>query len=347
MHAITFLKRANKGHYWQLITDLVNQFTRGTDQYPPSITETFNLLVNYKKPTIAQEQSNRQGNEGKGNAGSTTVQEELTFAQQANGEPPIEEIQCYNCQQMGHYAISCMLPWVYHTGVRLLQCATEDEDDEESDEDDDDDDDDINCTFHLNNDAITITQKHMINQNWVLLDSDSTVNIFSNKKFLWNIHHCETEQGLCVHSNGGFQDTTHMIEDLTGFGLVWYNKGSLANILSLAAVRNICRITMDTLEEAAIVVHKHNGDKMKFMESSNGLYYYDAKAKSESNNYSFINSANESNSLYTQRQLKNADLAKQFYELVGCPSHATRLPRWFKKTSYKIVPSLSMMQIML
>ena len=30
---------------------------------------------------------------------------------------------------------------------------------------------------------------------------------------------------------------------------------------------------MDTLEEAVIVVHKHNRDKMNFMESSNGLYY--------------------------------------------------------------------------
>jgi hypothetical protein len=104
----------------------------------------------------------------------------------------------------------------------------------------------------------------MINQNWVLLDSESTVNIFSNKKFLKNIRRCDTEQGLRVHRNGRFQDTC-MIGDLPGFGPVWYKKGSLANILlSLAAVRKICRITMDTLEEMAIVVHKHNGNKMIF-----------------------------------------------------------------------------------
>jgi hypothetical protein len=41
---------------------------------------------------------------------------------------------------------------------------------------------------------------------------------------------------------------------------------------------------MDTLEEAAIVVHKHNGGKMIFLESSHGLYYYDAKARSTSEN---------------------------------------------------------------
>jgi hypothetical protein len=139
----------------------------------------------------------------------------------------------------------------------------------------------------------------MINQNWVLLDRESTVNIFSNKKFLKNICRCDTEQGLHVHSNSGFQDT-HMIGDLPGFGPVWYNKGSLANILSFAAVRKICCVNVDTLEEAAIVVHKHNGDKMKFLESSHGLYYYDAKAKTTSANYSFINPVQENKSLYTK-----------------------------------------------
>ena len=96
MYTIAFLKRADKGRYGQLSTDLENQFTRGTDQYPASITETFNLLVNYKKPMIARKRSNRQGNEGNGNTGSTSAQEELIFVQQTNGEPPIEEIQCYN-----------------------------------------------------------------------------------------------------------------------------------------------------------------------------------------------------------------------------------------------------------
>ena len=67
MHAIAFLKRADKGRYGQLITDLENQFTRGTDQYPMSVTETFNLLVNYKKPAAVRECNNCRGREGNGN----------------------------------------------------------------------------------------------------------------------------------------------------------------------------------------------------------------------------------------------------------------------------------------
>jgi hypothetical protein len=49
-HAIIFLKRADKARYGLLVMELENQFTRGTDQYPKNVTETYaetyNLLVN-------------------------------------------------------------------------------------------------------------------------------------------------------------------------------------------------------------------------------------------------------------------------------------------------------------
>ncbi len=99
---------------------------------------------------------------------------------------------------------------------------------EESDEESDDD---LNFSFHQADDQITLTKSHMINQNCILLDSESTVSVFSNKRFPQNIRHCGTDQGLRVHSNGGFQDT-HMIGDLASFGAVWCNQGSMANILS-------------------------------------------------------------------------------------------------------------------
>jgi hypothetical protein len=50
--AIAFLKRADKARYGLLVMEeLENQFTRGTGQYSKNVTpETYNLLVNYKKP---------------------------------------------------------------------------------------------------------------------------------------------------------------------------------------------------------------------------------------------------------------------------------------------------------
>ena len=55
-----------------------------------------------------------------------------------------------------------------------------------------------------------------------------------------------------------------MIGELENFGTVWYNETSLANILSMAQVRKVYRVTMDTNEEPAIFVHRKNGSKISF-----------------------------------------------------------------------------------
>jgi hypothetical protein len=86
----------------------------------------------------------------------------------------------------------------------------------------------------------------------------------------------------------------------------------------------MCRITMDTLTEAAIIVYKHNGDQLKLKESRAGLYYYDAKPSSTHlNDYTLAQSVNDNKSLYTWQQLVSAKLAKRVIKLVGRPSHAT------------------------
>ena len=48
--AMTFLKRSDKGRFGQIPTDLKNQYSRGTNQYPETVMEAYNLLVSYKKP---------------------------------------------------------------------------------------------------------------------------------------------------------------------------------------------------------------------------------------------------------------------------------------------------------
>jgi hypothetical protein len=83
---------------------------------------------------------------------------------------------------------------------------------------------------------------------------------------------------------------------------------------------------MDTQKETAITIHKHNREPMKFLESQNGLYYYDTKPTNNSSTaYSFVNSVATNQSHYTNRQLASADQAKHIYELVGRPSHTTFL----------------------
>jgi hypothetical protein len=50
---------------------------------------------------------------------------------------------------------------------------------------------------------------------------------------------------------------------IRNFGDVWYNHNSLANILSMADVRKVCRITMDTSVKPAMTIHRRDGSQMK------------------------------------------------------------------------------------
>eukprot|EP00979_Chaetoceros_neogracilis_P009884 scaffold2278_cov174-Chaetoceros_neogracile.AAC.1 len=65
-------------------------------------------------------------------------------------------------------------------------------------EDDDEDIDDGNASEFM------FTQAHgLIPSNWVLLDSQSTVSVFCNKKYLTNVRNAGKK--LTVHTNGGTQ----------------------------------------------------------------------------------------------------------------------------------------------
>jgi hypothetical protein len=57
---------------------------------------------------------------------------------------------------------------------------------------------------------------------------------------------------------------------------------------------------MDTLHEAAMSVHKHNGDVIKFTESRTDLYYHDTTTGPvTAPEYTFVNSVSENRSVYT------------------------------------------------
>ena len=113
-------------------------------------------------------------------------------------------------------------------------------------------------TFHQDD-----IRHSIIPDTWILLDSQSTVSVFNNRKLLSNIR--PSKNALRVHTNGGTQISSQL-GTVANFGDVWFNPASLANILSMAAVRKVCRITMDTSVEAAMNVHRKDGTNMKFKE---------------------------------------------------------------------------------
>ena len=105
-----------------------------------------------------------------------------------------------------------------------------------------------------------------------------SISVFKNRDMLTNLR--RSPHILRAITNGGHQDS-HMVGDFPNLGQVWYNPKSIANILSLADVSKVCRVTMDTTEERAMCVHRLDGSLMKFVEHPSGLYVFSGKGSSK------------------------------------------------------------------
>jgi hypothetical protein len=164
------------------------------------------------------------------------------------------------------------------------------------------------------------TAAHGIDPTWILLDSQSTISVFQNADFLTNIR--RSEHVLRALTNGGHQDS-HMIGDFPNLGPVWYNQASIANILSLAEVRKVCRVTMDTSCEPALLVHRADGTVMKFVEHDSGLYVYKFNDTNDCvTAYTMVSTVAEQKRLFSRREVKSADAARELYRKIGRPNQA-------------------------
>jgi hypothetical protein len=144
-----------------------------------------------------------------------------------------------------------------------------------------------NCPNGTDHSVTTLTQlaimmaqanTHSIDPVWILLDSQSTISVFNNPAMmLTNMR--KSAHTLHALTNGGHRDSD-MEGDFSNLGIVWYNPLSIANILSLVNVRNVCRVTLDTSSnKPALCVHRLNEGVMKFIEQDSRLYIYDSAAR--------------------------------------------------------------------
>ena len=115
-----------------------------------------------------------------------------------------------------------------------------------------------------------VMRQGSISKYWILLDSESTIDIVSDKRLLVNVRKVEKGKEMRCVTNGGYHDSD-MIGDLPGYGTVWYNPTSIANILSLARVSENRRVTMDSSVENCFNVYMSDGTVQKFLKSKRGL----------------------------------------------------------------------------
>ena len=109
-----------------------------------------------------------------------------------------------------------------------------------------------------------MNDKAGIPDNWILLDSQSTVDVFKNKKLLKNI--CDAKEALSLHFNAGIA-MVNKIRDQLGYGTVWFYEDGIANILALSNVEKKYQVTYDSTAYDCFEVHKADSTKHVFKPS--------------------------------------------------------------------------------
>ena len=117
-------------------------------------------------------------------------------------------------------------------------------------------------------------KKGTIDKSWILLDSQSTVDLFWNLMLLKNIR--RTSNKLVVMYNAG-KIHTNLVGDLPGYGTVWYYQDGISKILSLNRASSALHVQYDSNINDTFMVWKNDGTSRRFTSASNGSYYCNPK----------------------------------------------------------------------
>jgi Reverse transcriptase (RNA-dependent DNA polymerase) len=283
--AVRFIEQSNSTKY---ITELNNAQLEGDNKYPRTLEAAYEILL-LRGPEVHRQ--NHQSGVAFTTVAAGAAAGGRVIVPGTDGRT-FANIDCRDCGGWGHYAQQCPQMGGNNGGEGANQ---------------------IGYSFSQ---VERLARKFKIPLWWILLDSQSTVDVFCNAALLVNIH--TVDHRMYIHCNAGTMWTDQQ-GDLPGYGRVWYCQNAIANILSLHNVSRRYRVEFNSKEGNQFVVTKDDGKMNVFRVSANGLYYYDVNAAAAMDNNAtvLVTTVNENKTRYTNAEVSMAETARALQRKLG------------------------------
>ena len=113
--AVLFLECADSTRYFSLWQLLRNEALVGQDNYPRTMTKTYDILTKFRSPNWRNEPGGRGAGRGGGRGDEGNRPSGRSFLQSGDDGQVVAgsdgrsfpEIRCYRCQSNGHYSGNC------------------------------------------------------------------------------------------------------------------------------------------------------------------------------------------------------------------------------------------------
>lgn len=149
----------------------------------------------------------------------------------------------------------------------------------------------------------------------VLLDSESTVHAFCNRRFVSEI--TQTNDDMSLMTSGGTITTNKTCTVTNIPQTVWHHPKYITNILSLGLLKSLYRITYDSDKGGVFIVHRPGDTPLVFGHTKAGLHLMHIPPKSK---LSLIQTVSDNLLRYSKRQVSDAKRARELQATVGFPS---------------------------